>query len=352
MLKRNHAPLRYPHDTAPGPGEAIEIAEGVLWMRLPLPMALNHVNVYALADTDGWTLVDCGIDTRRTRAIWERLIAGPLDGRPIRRVIVTHHHPDHIGLAGWFQTDHGADLIATRTTWLFARMLSLDVQDRPTPEMLAFWQAAGMDPEILTERRDSRPLNFADALAPMPLGFSRIKEGDSVRAGGRDWLVRIGNGHAPEHATLWCDADGLVLAGDQLLATISPNIGVYATEPEADPLADWLEACDRLGRHARADQLILPGHKLPFTGLPTRMDQLIGNHHGALGRLERFLETPRTAAECFRPLYRRVISGGEYGLALVEAVAHLNHLYRLGRVARTRRADGAWLWQSVPAAGA
>ena len=268
------------------------------------------------------------------------------------RVVVTHHHPDHIGLAGWFQTEHGAELITSRTAWLFARMLSLDEQARPTPEMLAFWQGAGMAPEVLAERRESRPVNFADALAPLPLGFTRIKEGDVLRVGGRDWIMRTGNGHAPEHVTLWCEEDGLVLAGDQMLATIAPNIGGYATEPEADPLSDWLEVCQRLGAHATPDQLVLPGHKLPFTGLPVRMRQLIENHENALERIAAFLESPHTTAECFQPIYRRQISPGEYGLALVEAVAHLNHLHRTGRVRRERRADGAWLWQSVPATGA
>lgn len=348
-IAQTEGTLGFPFPEAPAEGAATEVAPGILWMRLPLPMALDHVNVYALDDgAAGWTLVDCGIDTKRTRAIWERLMAGPLGGRPVARVIVTHHHPDHIGLAGWFQTEHGAELITSRTAWLFARMLSLDVQARPTPEMLTFWQRAGMAPDVLAERRESRPVNFADALAPMPLGFTRIKEGDRLRAGGRDWIMRAGNGHAPEHVTLWCEDEGLVLAGDQLLATISPNIGVYATEPEADPLTEWLEACRRLGAHATPEQLILPGHKLPFTGLPVRMRQLIENHESALARILSFLETPRTAAECFQPIFRRQIAPGEYGLALVEAVAHLNHLHRLGRVRRDPGPDGAWLWQSVP----
>jgi glyoxylase-like metal-dependent hydrolase (beta-lactamase superfamily II) len=344
--KAGPARLRYPFAGPPGPGQALEVAEGVLWLQLPLPMALDHVNIYALDDGDGWTLVDTGIDTRRSRAIWADLLAGPLAGRPVRRVVVTHHHPDHMGLAGWFQSVHGAELVTTRTAWLFARLLQLDEQDRPAPETEAFWRAAGMAPEILAERMAERPFNFADVVAPLPLGFTRIAEGDALQAGGRDWRVRIGNGHAPEHATLWSETDNLVLGGDQLLPSISPNIGVYATEPEADPLADWLEACTRLSLSARDDQLVLPGHKLPFTGLPVRLRHLIDNHHGALARLCAHLQSPSTAAECFAPLFRRQIRPAEYGLALVESVAHLNHLHRLGAVTRQRRADGAWLWQA------
>ncbi len=348
-MTKDSAPagIRYPWDTPPEEGAAIEVAPGVLWMRLPLPMQLDHVNVYALDDGDSWTVIDTGFDSKKTRAVWQTLLDGPLAGKPVTRVIVTHHHPDHIGLAGWFQSEHGASLWTTRTAWLFARMLQLDEQALPTQETLDFYQACGMDEAVFKARASERPFNFSDVVAPMPLGFKRIKQDDVVRIGGRDWTVHIGNGHAPEHATFWSRDDNLVLSGDQILPSISSNIGVYATEPEADPVADWLEACERLSQFTRDDQLFLGGHKLPFTGAPLRMRQLIDNHHGALKRLRDFLDTPHTAAECFIPLFKRNIEGSAYGLALVEALAHLNHLYHVGDVSRTRRADGAFLWQRI-----
>lgn len=341
-----HASIRYPwEEDVPCEGEAIEVADGILWLRLPLPMKLDHVNVFALDDGDGWTIVDTGFNSRRGRGIWDRVMAGPLKGKPVTRVLVTHHHPDHIGMAGWFQSDHGAELVTTRTAWLMARMLTLDMQERPTPEALAFYRAAGMDRAIYEKRAADRPFNFADVVAPLPLGYTRIQQGDTIRAGGRNWRIHIGHGHAPEHATLWSLDDHLLLGGDQLLPSISPNIGIYPTEPGADPLAEWLESCERLSTLAREDHLVLPGHKLPFTGLPARMQQLIENHHSALDRLEAYLDAPRVAGDCFAPLFKRKIGEGEYGLALVEAMAHLNHLYLGGRVTRIMGEEGAYHWQ-------
>ncbi|MEE4189794.1 MAG: MBL fold metallo-hydrolase [Roseobacter sp.] len=343
----NHNLLRYPWAEPPAEAEAIEVAEGVLWMRLPLPMKLDHVNVYALEDGDGWSIIDTGFASRRSKDIWRRLMKGPLRGKPVLRVIVTHHHPDHVGLAGWFQSEFGAELVTTRTAWLFARMLMLDAQDRPTPETVAFYESAGMDPDVLAARKEERPFNFADVVAPMPLGFTRIKEGDRINMGGRCWDIHTGNGHAPEHAVFFSRDDDLVLAGDQLLPSISPNIGVYATEPMADPLKDWMESCARFAELARAEHLVLGGHKLPFNGLPFRLRQLMDNHHGALERLLDHIDTPKSAGECFAPLFKRRIGSGEYGLALVEAVAHLSHLHQSGRATRMRRADGAWVYHRV-----
>ena len=339
--------IRTPFEVPPAPGQAITVAPGVLWMRLPLPMQLDHVNVYALDDGEGWTLIDTGFAGRKGRAAWEDLLAGPLAAKPVRRVVVTHHHPDHVGLAGWFQTEHRAELITTRTSWLFARMLTLDVHEQPTPETVAYWRSAGVDADEIARRMAERPFNFADMVAPMPLGYTRIAEGDTLTMGGRRWLVRCGDGHAPEHATFWSLDDDLVIGGDQLLPGISANLGVYATEPDADPVGEWIDSCQRLSAFAEDRHLVLPGHKLPFTGLPLRLRQMVDNHRGALDRLAEALAQPRTAAQCFVPIFKREITGSAAGMALVEAVAHLNHLLRQGRVRRWRGAGGEWLWQAL-----
>ena len=337
--------IRYPFQRPPKPGQGVAVAPGILWLRLPLPMALDHVNVYALDDgAAGWTLIDTGMDTPDARAAWTDALAGPLQGRPVHRVIVSHSHPDHVGLAAWFQA-RGAALWATRTTWILTRALVLDVETAASEATLAFWRDAGVDADTVARKAAKRPFNFADCVG-LPGPFRRIAEGDSITAAGRDWTVRIGNGHAPEQATLWSD-DDLVLGADQLLPSISPNLGVYPNEPDADPVAEWLDSCRHLAAFATDRQLVLPGHKLPFTGLPARLDQKIENHLGALSRLHAHLATPQVATDCFVPLFKREIGPGVWGMALAETVAHLNHLLIRGQAARTRRDDGAWLWRAI-----
>lgn len=337
--------IRSETHTIPPEGTAQEIAPGVLWLQMPLPFKPDTVNIYAFRDAEGWTVVDTGLDTRRGRALWQDILQGPLAGAPVTRLIATHHHIDHIGLAGWFQSQ-GAELWTSRTAWLMARMGVLDLQDRPTPQALAFWRRAGMPAELLEERSHERPFNSADVCAPLPPGYRRLREGQTIAFGDRRWIVRMGNGHAPEHVTLWSVDDDLVIGGDQMLATISPNLGVYPTEPDADTVGDWLESCARLAEFATPDQLVLPGHKLPYRGLPTRLRQLAENQRAALERVVTALKSgPLSAVDCFQVLYRRQIGKPEFGLALAEAVGHINHLHATGRVWQTGTSEGgAVLW--------
>jgi glyoxylase-like metal-dependent hydrolase (beta-lactamase superfamily II) len=268
----------------------------------------------------------------------------------VGRVILTHHHPDHIGLAGWF-AERGAEIWATRIAWLFGRMLTLDHHDRPTPQHLEFRRRAGMPEGLLAVYSQEKPFNFSTCVAPIPLGFRAIGEGEEITMSGRRWTVRFGHGHAPAHATFW-SGDGLVLAGDQVIPGISSNISVYPTEPEADPLGEWLESCRRLRGHARPEHLVLPGHKLPFRGLAFRLTQLIKHHDHALARIEADLgRGPLTAVETFSAIFKRPIGAGEYGLALGEAVAHMNHLRHTGRVKRVPGSSPGGAWKFMLAGG-
>lgn len=335
--------LDHPWEAPPEAGTVTEVASGILWARLPLPMKLDHVNVYLLDDGDRWTLIDTGLDWKKGREAWETLLAGPLAGKPVGRVILTHHHPDHIGLAGWF-AGRGAEVWATRVAWLLGRMLTLEHHERPAPQHLDFRHRAGMPEDMLAVYAKETPFNFSTCVAPIPLGFRAIDDGDRLIMAGREWVLRLGHGHAPHHATFW-SADGLVLSGDQIIPGISPNVSVYATEPEADPLGDWLESCARLRGHAQPGHLVLPGHKLPFRGLAFRLTQLIENHESALKRIEAQLaDGPVTAVEAFPSIFKRPVAESQYGLALGEAVAHMNHLVHVGRARRQAGPGGVWLY--------
>lgn len=340
------AHLHFPFAEAPAEGKVTEVAPGLLWLRLPLPMTLDHVNCYVLDDGDGWTLVDCGLATNRAKAIFESLLTGPLEGKPLRRLIVTHHHPDHIGLAGWFIA-RGVELLTTRTAWLYARMLTLDRQETYSPQALTFARRAGMTEAQLATRAGERPFNFADVVAPLPLGFTRLSEGAEITAGGRRWRVAYGQGHAPDHAVLFSQDDNLVLAGDQVLPGISPLISVYPTEPAEDPLSAFLTATAALAHLAREDHLVLPGHKLPFTGLPRRLTEMADHHEQALSRLLDHLRQPRLAVDCFPMLFKRPVTQATFGMALGESVAHLNCLLTRGLVTRSLTPAGAHLWQAI-----
>ena len=326
--------LSFPFPDPPEPGGTIEVAPGVLWGRLPLPMALDHVNVYLLEDGDGWALVDTGMATDPCREAWGRL----LEGRRISRVIVTHHHPDHVGLAGWLCERDGAPLLMTRTAFLYARMLQLDAWDVLPDEAEAFYARAGFDDEQMQRARDRAKFGFSKVCGPLPLGFHRLEEGDALRIGDRRWTVWRGDGHAPEHALLVSD-DGLVLAGDQILPRITSNIGVYPTEPEGDPLGEWMAACARLAETLPEGLLALPGHNEPFRGVAQRLRALHAHHEATLERLEGFLDRPRTAVECFPQLFDRAISPPLLGFATVEAIAHLNRLVRQGAAVRRRQGE-------------
>lgn len=335
--------LTYPLGQPPIYGDAIQAAPGVLWLRLPLPMALDHINVYALEDGEGWTLVDTGVDTAECRDAWDRALAGPLGGRPVKRVICTHMHPDHIGLAGWLCERFDAPLWMTRLEYVTARMLVSDTGKAAPEDGARFYRAAGWSDDQIERYRKAFGM-FGRAVTPMPMAFARMAEGDLIRIGDGEWRVIVGNGHSPEHACLWREEDGVVLSGDQILPRISSNVSVFPTEPDADPLGDWLESLMRIKGLMSDDLLILPSHGEPFRGAVTRLEALIRGHITGLARLERTLQTSSRAIDVFGALFARPIGDGILGMATGESLAHLNHLERIGKARRTRDAKGVDWW--------
>lgn len=334
--------LTFPSGAPPEEGAAVAVAPGVLWLRLSMPIALDHINVYALEDGAGWALVDTGLNILASREAWERALAGPLGGRPVTRVICTHMHPDHIGLAGWLCERSGAPLLMTRLEYVTARMLLAD--QGPAPDSAAaFWRAAGWS-EAQVQRWRSSYGQFGKAVSPLPAGYQRIREGDRLSIGGETWRIVVGEGHSPEHACLWREVDGIFLGGDQILPKISSNVSVWPTEPLADPLGDWIASLERLQSLLPDDLLVLPSHGEPFLGVQSRLQALLRGHAAGLRRLEKTLAEPRRAVDVFGALFARPVGEGLLGMATGEAMAHLNHLERQGRISRTRDADGVDWW--------
>jgi glyoxylase-like metal-dependent hydrolase (beta-lactamase superfamily II) len=330
--------LRYPFGVLPEPGQMIEVASGVRWQRMPLPMTLNHINLWAVEDGGGWTLIDTGMQTTQTAATWESILAGPLDGRPVERVICTHMHPDHVGMAGWLTRRFDCPLWMTRLEYLTCRMLVGDTGREAPADALRFYKAAGWSAADL-EHYKARFGGFGKTVYALPDSYHRVSDGDEFIIGQHRWLAVVGRGHSPEHLCLYCPQLNVLISGDQILPKITSNVSVFPTEPDADPLRDWLESLAAIRAVVPNDVCVLPAHNEPFYGLHARIDQLIEGHERSLGRLREALTEPKTASDVFSLLFRRPVSEGILQMATGESVAHLNCLIRRGLA--EVNADGA-----------
>jgi glyoxylase-like metal-dependent hydrolase (beta-lactamase superfamily II) len=331
--------LTYPFPVTPPAGDAQQVVSGVWWLRMPLPMAgLNHINVWALEDGAGWTLVDTGMKTSYTAGHWQGALAGPLAGRPVTRVICTHMHPDHVGMAGWLTREYDCRLWMTRLEYVICRMLVADTGREAPEDGVRFYRAAGWDEAALESYRE-RFGSFGKAVHPLPDSYRRVRDGESIQIGRHQWRALVGRGHSPEHLCLVCDELQVLISGDQVLPRITSNVSVFPTEPDADPLTEWLESLAELARRVPDDVLVLPSHNEPFRGLHTRLAELIAGHEERLLRVQEELTTPKRAVDLFSVLFRRRVSLEMLSMASGESLAHLNCL--IGRGLATRAADGA-----------
>ncbi len=341
--------MTYPWTTPPGLGETVEVAPGVLWLRMPLPFALDHINLWALRDGDGWTLVDCGIAMDEVKALWREHFATSLGGDPVTRVIVTHFHPDHFGCAGWLARETGADVWMSRTEWLMGLNVHRDQEELGKTAQVALFAAHGLDTTqlgALTKRGNQ----YRKIVSEPPASYRRLRNGDSFPIGDHDWRIIVGTGHAPEHACLYCDNLGLLISGDQILPKITPNVSLQAAEPGANPLKDFLDSLDNF-RGLRADTMVLPSHEYPFRGLEARLDHLGEHHDERLAEVADACAEPVTAAELVPVLFRRELDTHQTMFAMGESLSHLMYLVADGRLVRERAgtdgSDGPWRFRKV-----
>ncbi len=333
------------------PGQGSGLMPGVKWIRMTLPFALDHINLWLLRDEidgrAGWTVVDCCITRDEAKAQWEKIFETELEGLPVLRVIVTHMHPDHIGLAHWLCARWNAPLWISATDFSVARLASQSTVGFGGESAAAFFSSHGLtDPESLDKIR-ARASYYPGMVPEVPPSFRRLQEGDELAIGGRAWRCISGYGHAPEHMALYCDALKVLISGDMMLPRISTNVSVYDVEPESDPLRLFLESIDKF-KHLPEDTLTLPSHGKPFRGLHERIKQLHDHHNDRLAEvIEACRRAPQSAADVLPMMFKRKLDLHQTTFAMGESVAHLHLLWFAGKLRRQRDADGVWRFAPV-----
>lgn len=339
--------LQYPFgDILPAPGATLEVASGVKWIRMTLPFALDHINLWLLRDEidgrAGWSVVDCCITRDEAKAQWEQVFATQLEGLPILRVLVTHMHPDHIGLAHWLCERWNARLWISATDYNAARVASHSTTGFGGEHAAAFFASHGLTDPDSVEKIRARANYYPSMVPQVPASFRRMMDGDTIVIGGRPWRCISGHGHAPEHIALHSEEAGVLISGDMLLPRISTNVSVYDIEPEADSLRLFLASIDKF-KALPADTLVLPSHGKPFRGAHQRVHQLHDHHRDRLAEvMDACSRAPQSAADILPLLFKRQLDLHQTTFAMGESVAHLHALWHAGRLTRSRGADGVW----------
>ena len=307
----------------------------------------DHVNLWLLEDDEGWTVVDCGFATAEIKALWEQHFTGIMQGRPLKKVIVTHGHPDHIGLAAWLVQRKGGQVWLTENEYQFARDVHTGAVGWQEECSKSFLRRCGVAEKQVTQSVSPHHGFFRQGVPMLPDEYSCIEHGDSIEVGGRRWRVVTGGGHSPDHAALY--SHGLLISGDQVLPSISPNVSVWPNDLDADPLALYLDSLGSF-RELPADTLVLPAHGKVFRGLHQRLDDLLTHHHQRLDLLLDACQEPRSAADLLPVLFPKSLDEQQLQFALGEVVAHLNYLCSRGQVRRDLQSDGSWLFMSLRSA--
>lgn len=341
--------LTYPYAEHPAPGTSMEIAPGVRWLTMPMGGSLNHINLYLLADAAGWWVVDTGLALPSIADLWHTVFDRELGGRPVLGVICTHMHPDHVGQAKLITDRFQCPLYMTRAEYYQARAFSGGGSSHHSNWIgREFYLRAGMPGDYLDDLRRQWEQRSSDGMSmpEMPGGYRRLEHGDVLSIGGNDWQIVVGSGHSPEHACLHCAALKIFISGDQILPVITSNVSVHPTEPEANPLMDWMLSLDRL-LELPPDLLVLPAHNLPFYGVRERLRALIGHHEDRMLAIEEHCIEPALARDLLPVLFARRLDSRQMMMALGEAIAHLHLLMHRNRIERTLHEDGQFRFRSI-----
>jgi glyoxylase-like metal-dependent hydrolase (beta-lactamase superfamily II) len=355
--EQQESALSYPlADTLPAPGRCVDVAPGVRWLRMGLPFALDHINLWLLRDeqdgVQGWTIVDCGIANDSTRAHWQLIFEQELQGLPVLRVIVTHMHPDHVGLADWLTQHwstptHECRLWMSATDWHAARVAIAATTSFGGDKTAQFFALHGLTDSQALDKVRARSNYFSSMVPTLPARYRRLMDGMVVTVRGHAWHCIAGYGHAPEHIALHCPALGVLISGDMVLPRISTNVSVYDAEPEANPLPLFLRSLAAM-RSLPLETLVLPSHGKPFVGLHTRIEQLTDHHHHRYADLLRACaERPGSAADMVPVLFKRQLDLHQMTFAMGEAIAHLHALAEDGRMRRVPGTDGVMRFITV-----
>jgi glyoxylase-like metal-dependent hydrolase (beta-lactamase superfamily II) len=323
--------IDYPHAHTPAPGDAMEVAAGVHWLRMPLPFALDHINLWLLEDGNSFTAIDTGIAMDAVKEAWKSALAG----RRLSKQIVTHFHPDHLGLAGWLEAETGAPLWMTQGEYLTAQAIAAGIAPFDIPSMVALFRQHGLDAERCAAL-EGRGNAYRRGVPTIPATFHPLFEGDVIAIDKHEWRIIVGHGHAPEHASLYCAELNVLIAGDMLLPRISTNVSAYAAAPGLDTLKLYLDSIERL-TVLPEDTLVLPSHGRPFRGLHARVAELHAHHAARCDDLlAACTDSPRCAGELLTILFGRPIDDPHQTLfAMGEAIAHLNYLEYQSRLERS-----------------
>ena len=330
------AELDYPFIETPPGGETWTVLPGIRWMRLPLPYALDHINLWLLDDDEDVVVVDTGFGLDEARAHWESVLSS-LD-REISGVVVTHCHPDHVGLADWLARRGDAPVYMTQGEFFGAQALWNQVPGYAIPDMLALFRAHGLDTPRL-QALEQRGNAYRRGVPSLPGAYQRMFDGDVLHIEGNEWRVIVGYGHSPEHASLYCEHLGVLISGDMLLPRISTNISVYPATPQDDPLGWFLESLHRI-KDLPDNTLVLPSHGRPFRGLRARIEQLEAHHAERCDALLAAMNGATSAGELLSTLFPRELDTHQVMFAMGEAIAHLNYLAKRRKVRRLEGRDG------------